>query len=87
MLTLDDLKSRYGKNAKRKQLFNRSVRAECPGGEIVLDTLELMGNIRLRKLDEGDTESADIAGQAEQALHLIRDEMVESIQQRYGLGK
>ena len=84
-MTLDDLKERYGKSAKRRQLYNRAIRAELPGGSACLDSIELLDNVRVRKLDEDDREAAEIAGLGVTALHSIRDEMVVEIKRRYGM--
>jgi len=86
-MTLEDLKDRYGRSSNHRQLFNRAIRAECPGGAEVLDALELLDNVRRRTLlAVGKHECAEIAALAVDRLHSARNAMVASIQDKYRLG-
>ena len=73
------IKKRYGKTNSR-QLYNRAVRHEIPGGEKLIDLLELLHKIRERGLDKT---THKVLTDFEDGLQAVRNAMVEEIQSRY----
>jgi len=79
-----DLRRKYGEG-KLRQVINRAIRAEIPGGSQTLDGLELLHKI-LRRI--GETEPGGgptIAKVAYDRLCEIADAMESEIRKRYGL--
>ena len=82
------LKAQYGKG-KTRQVVNRAIRAESPGGDETLDALEHFSqmSVSLRsQRREGVAniqQMVDIVGVVLDRLNAIRDEMAESIKRKY----
>ncbi len=73
------LQEKYG-NTKTRQVYNRAIRAEVPGGEILLDLLELTSNMKRKAYRAEEKERLRLI---EDGLQQIRDEFVEGIQKVY----
>ncbi len=71
---------KYGVNRKSKARFNMAIRAECKGGNRLLDTLELVSSMRSRA---GSKEEAYRLRTIEDRLQGIRDAMVVGIREDY----
>jgi len=74
-----ELKARYGRNKKKRQLYNAAIRAECPGGSELLDLLELVSNMRHRAVGE----TAQVLKVVEDRLQSTRLEMLEDVRKRW----
>ena len=84
-MTQKDLRDAHGEG-KLRQVLNRAIRAEIPGGPETLDALELAHKILRRT---GETEASGqptIAKVAYDRLCGIADAMESEIRRRYGLG-
>ena len=81
-MSTKELKEKYGKNKKSRQLYNAAIRAECPGGGELLDLLELVSSMR------GRVASADEASKLqtiEDRLQLIRERMFYNVRERWNI--
>lgn len=68
---------------KGKEQRNKALRAEIPGGNELLDLLELVHKTRMRgRIDK----PLDFAELIEDRLQEIRDEMVDEVERRYRIG-
>jgi len=79
-MPIKELRAKYGKNKKSRQLYNAAIRAECPGGGELLDLLELVSSMR------GRVSSADEASKLqaiEDRLQLIRERMFYDVRDRW----
>lgn len=73
----------YGnKTTKRKTLYNRAIRVECPGGSEVLELLELVSAMRGRTETE---EEADKLLIIEDRVQFVRLRMIEEICKKWGI--
>lgn len=66
---------------KRREQFNRAIRAECPGGDELMEARAIFCSISRRHKGE-ERKIADIA---QQRLSAIRDDMVDWIRRKYNL--
>lgn len=82
IVSKDELRAQYGKSLKSKALYNRAIRAECPGGADLLDTLELISAMRGRCRDD---EECDKLAIIEDRLQTIRERMLIDVRNRWGL--
>ena len=73
------LSQKYGKGSG-KDLYNRAVRAELPGGNILLDTIETLHLMQGRMLTK---ECRKFIGNYSALLALIKSVMGEEISRRY----
>jgi len=77
--TTRKLSRKYGKGSG-KDLYNRALRAELPGGNILLDTIETLHQMRGRTLSK---ECRKFIGNYSALLALIKSAMGEEISRRY----
>lgn len=73
--------------SKARERVNRAIRAQCPGGDTVLDSLNLWHKIRQRKEVDGSPEELRLAQLAEEQLHEVRDAMAEHVNEQYRRAK
>jgi len=76
----EEFRKKYGKNKKSRQLYNAAIRAECPGGDELVELLELVSKMR------GRSNSADEASKLrtiEDRLQLIRERMLCDVRERW----
>ncbi len=78
-MSIHDLKQKYGKSKKSRQLYNTAIRVECPGGSELLDLLELVNHMRQR----AHGETAQILKVVEDRLQQSRLGMFEYIRKKY----
>ena len=79
-----ELKDKYGGNSR--MAMNRAIRSECPGGNEVLDALELFHKIVLRHGEyEPDGRTPTVAQVAHDRLSAIADAMENEMRKRYGM--
>lgn len=67
---------------KSKEAYNKALRAEIPGGNELLDLLNLVHQVRRRRIDN----PAGFLETVEDRLQDIRDAMADEIQRRYQIG-
>lgn len=67
-----------------KQKYNRLIRAECAGGDEVLDALELFTKISRRH--GANTEASLIVRLAQSKLHEIRNAMHDQVREWESVG-
>ena len=77
--TTRKLSQKYGKGSS-KDLYNRALRAELPGGNILLDTIETLHLMQGRTLTK---ECRKFIGNYSALLALIKSAMGEEINRRY----
>ena len=77
-----ELEAVYGPN-KMVRLVQKAIRHEAPGGDKLLDLLELVHKIRMRKEREEETETTALLQTLETRIHEIRSEMAEYILRKY----
>jgi len=77
--TTRKLSQKYGKGSG-KDLYNRALRAELPGGNILLDTIETLHLMQGRTLSR---ECRKFIGSYSALLALIKSTMGEEINRRY----
>ena len=77
-----ELEAVYGPN-KMARLVQKAIRHEAPGGDKLLDLLELVYKIRMRKEREEETETVALLQTLETRIHEIRNEMAEYILRKY----
>ena len=51
-MSKEEFIEKYGVNRKTKARFNMAIRAECKGGNELLDTIELVSSMRFRARSE-----------------------------------
>jgi len=81
-MSIKELRTKYGRSKKSRQLYNAAIRAECPGGGELLDLLELVSSMR------GRVSSVDEAAKLraiEDRLQLIRERMFYDVRARWGI--
>jgi len=81
-MSIKDLRDKYGKNKKSRQLYNAAIRAECPGAGELLDLLELVSSMRGRVTS---TDEASKLQTIEDRLQLIRERMFYDVRERWGI--
>ena len=80
----DELKNKYGRNKKARQLYNAAIRTETPGGAKLLDLLELVSKMKQR---QWVPDVAKMLTVIEDRIQGIRDEMVDEIKIIYEVEK
>lgn len=81
-MPIRDLREKYG-SGKARELVNRAIRAEIPGGAAVLDRLARWRHGLRELVEAGEAtphEEADYRAAVEE-----RDRMADEIARRYGL--
>lgn len=85
MPTKNDFIETY-RGGKRKEEYNRAIRAEMAGGDNTLDLLRKVNFFRNKmRLRGSTTETRKLLAEIETDLNEIRDDMVDEIQRRYNL--
>ena len=79
-MSKEEFIEKYGVNRKSKARFNMAIRAECKGGNELLDTLELVSSMRSRA---GSKEEASKLLTIEDRLQSIRAAMIIGIREDY----
>ena len=79
MTTPEEFRARY--TGRPREQFNKAIRAECPGGNELMEARALFCSISRRHKGE-ERKIADIA---QERLSAIRDDMVEWIRDKYNL--
>ena len=79
-MSKEDFLNKYGKNRKAKARFNLAIRSESPGGNEVLDLLELVSHMRQRSVAPEEWKKLQTI---EDRLQDIRDAMVDAIMHAY----
>lgn len=74
----EDFRRKY--KGKSKERYNKAIRAESPGGNELLDLLQLVSSMRGRAKDR---ETAECLRVIEDRLQAIRNAMVEEIREYY----
>lgn len=80
-MTVKDLRAKYN-NAKAAQAISRAVRAEIPGGSLLLDTLEIVSG-RIQYRDRPSEQQ--VARMVIDDIAVARDMMRAEIAKRYEL--
>lgn len=75
-----DLKAKYGQSLKTKALYNKAIRSECPGGNDLLDLLELVSAMRGRATS---AEEASKLVTIEDRLQAIKERMYIDVRNRW----
>ncbi len=79
-MSKEDFLNKYGKNRKAKARFNLAIRSESPGGNELLDLLELVSHMRQRSVKREEFKRLQTI---EDRLQAIRDAMVDAIMKKY----
>lgn len=79
-MSKDDLRAKYGRSLKTKALYNRAIRAECPGGGELLELLELVSAMRGRCRDDEECEKLTII---EDRAQTVRERMLIAVRNRW----
>lgn len=79
-----DLSAKYGRGNSRA-LVNRAIRAELVGGDLVLDSLNALDQLRQKWLDRGWVGGAAEIDTALAAVHTLYARMRGEIRRRYGM--
>jgi hypothetical protein len=82
IVSKDDMRAHYGKSLKTKALYNRAIRAECPGGNELLSCLELVSAMRGRARDDEELDKLTVL---EDQLQNVRERMLIDVRTRWGL--
>jgi hypothetical protein len=80
-MSKQDFINHYGKSKKGHERYNAAIRAECPGGDAVLDLLNLVSSMRSRCRDR-EEEDKLIAIQGK--IEGIREDMFIFIRKKWG---
>jgi hypothetical protein len=81
MPTPEEFRSSY--KGTNKERYNKAIRAEIPGGDELLDLLQLVHQVRTRGRVQNPL---DFLETIEDRIQDIRDEMVESLKAKYHIG-
>lgn len=81
-MSKEKLKEKYGKNKKNRALFNAAIREECPGGNELLDLLELVSAMRGRVSTRDEAKKLEVI---EDRLQVIRDRMYWFIREAWNI--
>ncbi len=81
-MSTKELREKYGKNKKSRQLYNAAIREECPGGGELLELLELVSSMRGRTVT---AEEASKLQTIEDRLQIIRERMFYDIRDRWNI--
>lgn len=84
-MSIIELKEKYGRNKKKRQLYNAAIRAECLGGNELLDLLELVSKKRHQRSRSRDEYL--FLEVIEDRLQTVRDIMIDDVQRRWKTDK
>lgn len=81
-MSKNELREKYGKSKKTRELYNTAIRAEVPGGSDLLDLLELVSAMRGRCGNHEELAKLTII---EDRIQTIRERMLIDVRNRWGV--
>jgi hypothetical protein len=84
-MSLRDLQQKLGMNRRGRDLINRAIRAELPGGNECLDALAFFHEMKHRLNETRGEPAAAVCQAAMDRLALVADAMEAEIRRRYAI--